>query len=71
MPSLPFNALLLPVVLCFAFLLVLVINYKTASYKSTCLLELLIAVRTVTVNANGIPETPGPPASTRGAPVQL
>jgi hypothetical protein len=59
MPSFPFNALLLPVVLCFAFLLVLLMNYKTASYKPTCLLELLIAVHTVAVNANDIPETPG------------
>jgi hypothetical protein len=55
-PNLPFNALLLPVVLWFAFLLVL-------------LLKLLTAVRTMA--ANGIPEMPGSPASARGTPTQL
>jgi hypothetical protein len=71
MPSLPFNApLLLPVVLCFAFLLVLMMNYKTTSYKPICLLKSLIVVRTVI--ANGIPtEMPGTPASARGTPVHL
>jgi hypothetical protein len=44
-------------------------NYKTTSYKPTCLLKLPTAFRTVTVN--GIPEMPGPPASARGTPVQL
>jgi hypothetical protein len=39
------------------------------SYELTCLLKLLTTVRTVA--ANGIPETPGPPASARGTPVQL
>jgi hypothetical protein len=63
MPNLPFNALLLPVVLCFAFLLVLLMNGKTTSYKPTCLLKLPTAVRTVT--ANGISEMFGPPASAR------
>ena len=69
MPNLPFNAPLLPVVLCFAFLLVLMMNCKTTSYKPICLLKSLIVVRTVI--ANGIPEMPGPPASARGTPVQL
>ena len=66
-----FNALLLllPVVLCFAFLLVPLMNYKMTSCKLTCLLELLTAVRTATVI--GIPKTPGPPASARGTPIQL
>ena len=69
MPNLPFNAPLLPVVLCFAFLLVLMMNCKTTSYKLICLLKSLIVVRAVI--ANGIPEMPGPPASARGTPVQL
>jgi hypothetical protein len=65
MPNPPFNALLLPAVLCFAFLLL--VNRKTMSCKTTCLLKFPIAVRTVI--ANGIPEMPGPPDSTRGKPV--
>jgi hypothetical protein len=59
----------LPVVFCFAFLLVLLMNCKTTSYKPTYLLKLLNAVRTEA--ANGIPEMPGPPASARGTHVQL
>jgi hypothetical protein len=47
MPNLPFNALLLPVVLCFAFLLVLLMNCKTTSYKPTCLLKLPTAFRII------------------------
>jgi hypothetical protein len=69
MPNLPFNAPLLPVGLCFAFLLVLMMNYKTTSYKPICLLKSLIEVRAVI--ANGISAMPGPPASARGTPVQL
>ena len=69
MPNLPFNALLLPVVLCFAFLLARMMNCRTTSYKPICLLKSLIVVHTVI--ANGIPVTPGPPASARGTPVQL
>jgi hypothetical protein len=69
MPNFPFNALLLPVVLCFAFLLALLMNCKTTSYKPTCLLKLPTAVRTVT--ANDMPEMPGPPASARGPPAPL
>jgi hypothetical protein len=43
MPNLPFNVPLLPVVLCFAFLLVLMMmNCKTTSYKPICLLKSLI-----------------------------
>jgi hypothetical protein len=63
------NAPLLPAVLCFAFLLVLMMNYKTTSYKPICLLKSLIVV--CAVIANGIPEMPGPPTSTQGTPVQL
>jgi hypothetical protein len=69
MPNLPFNAPLLPVVFCFAFLLALLMNSKTTRYKPICLQKPLIVVRTVI--ANGIPEMPGPPASARGTPVQL
>jgi hypothetical protein len=71
MQNLPFSALLLPVVLCFAFLLVLVrmMNYRTTSYNPICLLKSLIVV--LTVIANGIPAMPGPPVSARGTPVQL
>jgi hypothetical protein len=65
---LPFNALLRPVVLCFAFLLVLMVNCKTTSYKPICLLKSPIVVRTLI--ANGIPEMPRPPAFARGTPVQ-
>jgi hypothetical protein len=43
-------------VLCFAFLLLLMMNFKTTSYKPICLLKSLIAVRTVI--ANGIPAMP-------------
>jgi hypothetical protein len=46
--------------------LVLMTNCKTTSCKPICLLKSPIAVRIVT--ANGIPETPGPPASARGTP---
>jgi hypothetical protein len=60
-PDLPFNAPLLPVVLCFAFLLVLMINCKTMSYKPTCLLKSLIVARTVI--ANGITAMPGRPTT--------
>jgi hypothetical protein len=69
MPNFPFNAPLLPVVLCFVFLLVLMMNCKTTSYKPICLLKSLIVIRAVI--ANGIPAMPGPPASARGTPVQL
>jgi hypothetical protein len=69
MPNLPFNASLLPAVLCFAFLLALMINCKTTSYKPICLLKSLIAHRAVI--ANGIPEMLGPLVSARGTPVQL
>jgi hypothetical protein len=69
MQNLPFNALLLPVVLCFAFLLVLMMNRKMTSYKPICLLKSPIVARTVI--ANGILEMPGPPAFARGKPVQL
>jgi hypothetical protein len=56
-------------VLCFAFLLVLMMNSKMTSYKPICLLKSPIAARTVI--ANGIPEMPGLPASARGTLVQL
>jgi hypothetical protein len=70
MPNLSFSALLLLVVLCFAFLLVLLMNYKMTSYKPTCLLKLLTAVCIVT--ANCIPDKmPGPPAFARGTPAHL
>jgi hypothetical protein len=69
MPNLPFNAPLLPVVLCFAFLLALMMNCKTTSYKPICLLKSLIVVRTVITN--GISEMLVPPASARGTPIQL
>jgi hypothetical protein len=55
--------------LCFAFLLVRMMNYRTTSYKPFCLLKSLIVV--LTVIANGIPAMPGPPVSARGMPVQL
>jgi hypothetical protein len=67
--NLPCSALLLLVVLCFAFLLVLLINSKTTGFKPTCLLEFQTAVRVVTVS--DIPETPGPPAFAQGTPIHL
>jgi hypothetical protein len=67
-PNLPFNALLLLVVLCFAFLLVRMMNCRTMIYKPICLLKSLVVL---TVIANGIPAMPGPPVSARGTPVQL
>ena len=55
------NVLLLPVVPCYAYLLVLLMKCKTMNYRPTCPPKLLTAVPIAT--ANGNPETPGLPAS--------
>jgi hypothetical protein len=41
MPNSELSLLLVCVELCFAFLLMLLTNYKTTSYKPTCLLKFL------------------------------
>jgi hypothetical protein len=50
-------------------LLALMMNYKTTRFKPICLLKPLIVVRIVIVN--GILETHGLPAFSRGMPVLL
>ena len=64
MQNLPCNVLLLPVVLCYAYLLLPLRKCSVMNCRPTCPPKLLTAVPTAT--ANGNPETPGLPASVLG-----
>ena len=61
MPNLPYNVLLLPAVLCYAYLLLPLRKCSMMNCRLTCPPKLLTEVPTET--ANDKPEAPGPPAA--------